>query len=88
MRMSSTVITGIEGEDDTKVKDEESRDIWCEALESKIHSECDIPEELWGNWPMKEEMNIAYLGRVLNRRQWRTMQNWTYKSFKITMKCC
>ena len=27
MRMSSTVITGIEGEDDTKVKDEESRDI-------------------------------------------------------------
>jgi hypothetical protein len=27
MRMSSTVIIGIEGEEDTKVKDEESRDI-------------------------------------------------------------
>jgi hypothetical protein len=47
MRVPSTVITGMEGEGETEVKDEESGDIWCEAPESKTHSECDIPEELW-----------------------------------------
>jgi len=49
----------MEGKGETKVKDEESRDIWCEAPESKTHSECDIPKELWGNWLMEEEVNIA-----------------------------
>jgi len=59
MRVPSTVITGMEGEGKTKVKDEESRDIWCKAPESKTHSECDIPEELLGNWPMEEEVDIV-----------------------------
>jgi len=36
--VSSAVMTGIEGESDTKTKDEESGDIWCEASESKTHS--------------------------------------------------
>jgi hypothetical protein len=49
MEVPSAVITRMEGEGDTKVKDEESGDIWCEALESKTHLECDILEELWGN---------------------------------------
>jgi hypothetical protein len=49
--VSSVVMTGIEGEKDTEAKDEESEGIWCEALEFKTHSECDIPKELWGNWP-------------------------------------
>jgi hypothetical protein len=49
MGVPSAVITGMEGEGDIKVKDEESGDIWCEAPESKTHLECDIPEELWGN---------------------------------------
>jgi len=59
IKVSSTVITGMEGEGDTKVKDEEYRDIWCEELESKTYSKFDILEELWGNWPTKEEANIA-----------------------------
>jgi hypothetical protein len=45
----STVIIGMEGEGDTKVKNEEYGDIWCEAPESKTYSKYDIPEELWGN---------------------------------------
>jgi hypothetical protein len=49
--VSSVVMTGIEGEKDTEAKDEESEGIWCEALEFKTRSECDIPKELWGNWP-------------------------------------
>jgi len=49
IRVPSTVITWMEGEGDTKKKDEESGDIWCETPKSKIHSECDILEELWGN---------------------------------------
>jgi len=44
-----TVITGMEGEGDIEVKDKESWDIWCEAPESKTHSEYDILEKLWGN---------------------------------------
>ena len=32
---------------------------WWEAPESMIHSECDIPKELWGNWPIEEEADIA-----------------------------
>jgi hypothetical protein len=60
MRLSLAVITRMEGEGDKDVKDEESRDIWCEAPESKTYSKCDIPEELWGNWPMKGETNIAF----------------------------
>ena len=60
MRVPSAVITGMEDEGDAKVKDEESGDIWWEAPESKTHSECDIPEELWGNWPMEEEAEIVY----------------------------
>jgi hypothetical protein len=59
MWVSAVVITGMEGEGETEVKDEESGDIWCEAPESKTHSECDIPEELWYNWPMKKETDIA-----------------------------
>jgi len=39
------IITRMEGEGETEVKDEESGDIWCEASESKTHSECDIPKE-------------------------------------------
>ena len=58
MRVSSAAITGMEGEWETKVKDEESRDIWCKVPESKAYLECGISKELWGNWPMKE-MNIA-----------------------------
>ena len=49
MRVSSAVITGMEGEWDTKVKDEESGDIWFETPESKTHLECDIHEKIWGN---------------------------------------
>jgi len=59
MRVSSAVITGMEGEGKIEVKDEESGDIWYEAPESKTHSECDIPEELWGNRPMEEEADVA-----------------------------
>jgi hypothetical protein len=44
-----TIITGMEGEGDIEVKDKESWDIWCEAPESKTHSEYDILEKLWGN---------------------------------------
>jgi hypothetical protein len=43
--VSSAVITEMKGEGNIEVKDEESGDIWCEAQESKTHSECDIPEE-------------------------------------------
>ena len=46
IEVPSIVITGMEGEGDTKVKNEESRDIWCEALESKNYLEYGIPEEL------------------------------------------
>jgi hypothetical protein len=60
MRVPSVVITRLEGEWVIEVKDEESRDIWCEAPEFKTHSECDMPEELWENWPMKGEADIAY----------------------------
>jgi hypothetical protein len=56
----STVMTGIEGEGDTKAKDEESGDIWCESLEFKTHSESDILE-LWGNWPMKKKRHSLWL---------------------------
>jgi hypothetical protein len=49
----------MEGEGDTEVKDEESGDIWRVTPKSKIHSECDILEELWGNWPIKGEADIA-----------------------------
>jgi hypothetical protein len=58
MRVPSAVTIGMEGEGDIKVKDE-SEDIWCEVTKSKTHLEYDIPKELWGNWPMKEEANIA-----------------------------
>lgn len=44
--MLSTVMTRIEDEWDTKAKDEEYEDMWCEAPESKTYSECDIHEEL------------------------------------------
>ena len=66
MIVLSTVITGIEGERDTKIKDEEYGDIWCKAPESKTHSECDIPEELWGNWHIEEEVDIVYGCRKRN----------------------
>jgi len=56
MRVSSAIITRIEGEGDTKVKNEESRDIWYEEPESKTHSECNIPVELWGNRLVKENV--------------------------------
>jgi hypothetical protein len=59
MRVPSTIITRIDGERNTKVKDEESEGIWCVAPESKTHSECDITEELWGNWSTKEEVDIS-----------------------------
>jgi hypothetical protein len=59
MRVSSTIITGIENEWDTKAKDEESWDLWCETPKSKTYLEYGIPEELWGNWPTKEKTNIA-----------------------------
>jgi len=59
MGVPSIVITRMEDEGDTKVKDEESGDIWWEAPESKTHSKYDIPEELWGNWPMEEEADIT-----------------------------
>jgi len=60
MRVPSAVITGMDDEGDTEVKYKESGDIWWEAQESKTHLECDILEELWGNWPMKEKADIAY----------------------------
>ena len=49
MRVPSTVMTGIEGEEDIEAKDEKSRDIWREAPKSKTYSESDIFKELWGN---------------------------------------
>ena len=58
--VSSTIIIGMEGEGNIKVKDKESGDIWCEAPESKTCSKCDILEELWGNWLTEEEADIAY----------------------------
>jgi hypothetical protein len=42
-----TVMIWLKDKGDTKIKDEESRDIWCEAPESKTHLGCDIPEKLW-----------------------------------------
>jgi len=51
----SAVMKKIKDKEETLVKDEESGDIWCEVSESKTHSEYNIPEELWGNWPIKEE---------------------------------
>jgi hypothetical protein len=33
---------------------------WCETPKTKTHSECDIHEELWGNWPMEENADIAF----------------------------
>jgi len=59
MRVSSAVITGIKGEGDTEVKDEESGDIWYETSESKTHLKYNIPEELWGNWLAKEKVYIV-----------------------------
>jgi hypothetical protein len=59
MRVPSAVITGIEGKGDTEVKDKESGDMWCEALESITHLECDIPKELRENCHMEEEMDNA-----------------------------
>jgi len=44
----------MEGEGGTKIKDKEYEDICCEVPKSKTYSECDILEELWGNWPTKE----------------------------------
>jgi len=58
--VSSAVMVGIKDEGVIEAKDKESGDIWCEAQEFKIHSECDIPEKLWGNWPTEEEANIVY----------------------------
>ena len=58
IRVPSTIIIRMEGEGDIQVKDEYG-DIWCEATKSKTYLEYDIPKELWGNWPMKEEANIA-----------------------------
>ena len=58
--VSSAVMIGIKDEGVIEAKDKESGDIWCEAQESKIHSECDIPEKLWGNWPTEEEANIVW----------------------------
>jgi hypothetical protein len=52
--VSLAVMIGIEDKRNTKTKDEESGDIWCEAPESKTHSDYDILEELWGNWPTKK----------------------------------
>ena len=49
--MSLAVIIGIKSKGDIEVKNKKSRDIWCKALKSKTQSECDILEELWGNWP-------------------------------------
>ena len=49
MGMSLAVITGIEGEWDIEVKNEESKGIWYKALKSKTYSNYDIPEDLWGN---------------------------------------
>ena len=54
MWVPSTFMTGIEGEEDTEAKDEKSRDMWYEAPKSKTHSECNILEELWDNWPKKK----------------------------------
>jgi hypothetical protein len=45
---------GCDNRTNTKAKDEESEDIWCESPEFKTHSESDILE-LWGNWPMKKK---------------------------------
>jgi len=61
----SAVIIGMEGERGHKVKDEYG-DIWCEATKSKTYLEYDIPKELWGNWPMKEEANIVYGCKDIN----------------------
>ena len=47
------------GKGDTKVKDEKYRDRWCEAPKSKTYSKFNIPEQLWGNWPIEEEADIA-----------------------------
>ena len=60
----------MEDKGDTEVKDEESGDKWWEAPESKTHSKCDIPEELWGNWPMEEEADIACGCKERNLWNW------------------
>lgn len=59
MKVSLAIITGMEGKYDIEVKDEESKDIWCEAPESKTHSQYDIPKKIWDNWPTEGEMDIA-----------------------------
>ena len=48
------------GQMDTNAKDEGFGDLWCEALEFKTYLYCDMPKKLWGNWPMKEEVDITY----------------------------
>jgi hypothetical protein len=57
--VSSAIMTWIEDEGDTEVKDKKSGDLWCEAPESKTHSKYDILEKLWGNWPTKKEADLA-----------------------------
>jgi len=46
IRVTSIIITRMEGEGGTKIKDKEYEDIWCEVPKSKTYSECDILEEL------------------------------------------
>ena len=59
IEVPSAIITWIEDGGHTKEKDEKSKDIWCEPPKSKTHTKDDIPKELWGNWPTKEETDIA-----------------------------
>lgn len=47
--MLSIVMTWIDNDGDINAKDEGYGEIWCETLESKTHSDCDIPKELWDN---------------------------------------
>jgi hypothetical protein len=68
--VSSVVMTGIEGEKDTEAKDEESEGIWCEALEFKTRSECDIPKELWGNWPRGKKKRVDITCGCKERNFW------------------
>jgi len=58
MRVPSAVITWMEGEGVIEVKDEESKDIWCEAPESKTHSECEYMRTCEKNNLRKEKRTL------------------------------
>ena len=55
----SAVITDLDEVGLTDTKDLSSYDIWCDAPESRIHMEGDIPDRLEDFKPVVEEADMA-----------------------------